>query len=64
MNNKNFLLGMSMILTAADVLLENNQIISGMIFNIILGIAIGLGILNMLLPCIKKCKKTKTGNNI
>ena len=57
MKNGNVFVSVGMILVAAALLLESNQIIGETVFSILLGVAIGLGILNMLLPCIKKSKK-------
>lgn len=57
MKNRNIFLSTGMILVAVALLLESNQMIGEKVFSILLGIAIGLGILNMLLPCIRKSKK-------
>lgn len=57
MENRNIFLSTGMLLVAVALLLESNQMIGEMVFSILLGIAIGLGILNMLLPCIRNSKK-------
>lgn len=57
MKNRNIFLSTGMILVAVALILESNQMIGETVFSILLGIAIGLGILNMLLPCIRKSKK-------
>lgn len=57
MKNRNIFLSTGMILVAVALILESNQMIGETVFSILLGIAIGLGILNMFLPCIRKSKK-------
>lgn len=57
MKYSNVFSSISMILIAVALLLDSNQIINEMMFSILLGISIGLGILSILIPCIKKDRK-------
>lgn len=56
MRQKNFLVGIGMILLALALILESNNVINNTVFSIMLGITLGLGILNFIIPCIKKKK--------